>query len=43
MGGLPGDKKIIPISVQANHTLVDGFHIGKNYEHLDDILINFSM
>lgn len=38
-----GDKKMIPISVQANHALVDGFHIGKFYEHLEDNLINFSV
>jgi chloramphenicol O-acetyltransferase type A len=37
------DKKMIPISVQANHALIDGFHIGKFYEHLEDNLINFSV
>ena len=36
-----GNKKHIPIAVQTNHSLVDGFHIGKFYERLIVNLSNF--
>lgn len=35
------DRKILPVNVQANHALIDGFHIGKFYELLEDYLENF--
>lgn len=34
-------KKLIPIAVQSNHSLVDGFHVGKFYERLTENLSNF--
>lgn len=35
-------KKHMPIAVQSNHSLVDGFHIGKFYERLNHNLANFN-
>ena len=29
-----GDKTLLPFSVQANHALIDGYHIGKYTERL---------
>ncbi|MEQ1922542.1 MAG: CatA-like O-acetyltransferase [Pyrinomonadaceae bacterium] len=36
-----GDRKLMPLSVEANHMIMDGFHVGKFFnlyqEHLDSI------
>jgi chloramphenicol O-acetyltransferase type A len=36
-----GHKKTVPIAVQSNHSLVDGFHVAQFYEHLADNLRSF--
>jgi len=36
-----GDRILMPVSVEANHMIMDGFHVGKFFnlyqEHLDSI------
>lgn len=32
------DRKKIPLSVEANHTIMDGFHVGKLFNRFQDIL-----
>ena len=33
-----GDRKLMPLSVEANHTIMDGFHVGKFFMRLQEIL-----
>jgi chloramphenicol O-acetyltransferase type A len=33
-----GHKKTIPIAVQSNHSLVDGFHVGRFYAQLEGVM-----
>ena len=31
------DNKLIPLSVEANHTIMDGFHVGKFFNRFEEI------
>lgn len=33
-----GDRKLIPLSVEANHTIMDGFHVGKFFSRFQDLI-----
>lgn len=33
-----GDKKLMPVSVEANHMIMDGFHVGKFFNLYQDAL-----
>lgn len=33
-----GDKKLMPMSVEANHMIMDGFHVGKFFTRFQEIL-----
>lgn len=33
-----GDRKLMPLSVEANHTIMDGFHVGKFFNRYQEIL-----
>ena len=33
-----GDRKLRPLSVEANHTIMDGFHVGKFFNRFQEIL-----
>lgn len=33
-----GDKKLMPLSVEANHTIMDGFHVGKFFTRFQEIV-----
>lgn len=33
-----GHKRMLPFSVQVNHALMDGFHVGRYYQQLQDYL-----
>ncbi len=35
------ERKIMPVNVQANHSLIDGFHIGKFYRLLNEAIDNY--
>ena len=32
-----GDRKLIPLSVEANHRIMDGFHVGKFFNRFEEI------
>ncbi len=34
------DKKKMPVSVEANHTIMDGFHVGKYFNNLQEKFAN---
>lgn len=33
-----GDRKLMPLSVEANHTIMDGFHVGKFFTRYQEII-----
>ena len=33
-----GDRKLMPLSVEANHTVMDGFHVGKFFNRFQEII-----
>ena len=33
-----GERKLIPLSVEANHTIMDGFHVGKFFTRFQEIV-----
>jgi len=33
-----GDRKLMPLSVEANHTIMDGFHVGKYFTRFQEII-----
>ena len=33
-----GDRKLMPLSVEANHTIMDGFHVGKFFTRFQEIV-----
>jgi chloramphenicol O-acetyltransferase type A len=32
------DKKLMPVSVEANHSIMDGYHVGKFFNRFQEIL-----
>ena len=33
-----GDRRLMPLSVEANHTIMDGFHVGKYFTRFQEII-----
>lgn len=33
-----GDRKLMPLSVEANHTIMDGFHVGKLFNRYQELI-----
>jgi chloramphenicol O-acetyltransferase type A len=33
-----GDRRLMPLSVEANHTIMDGFHVGKFFNRFQEIV-----